>query len=241
MYTIDFHSHILPGIDDGAKNAETSLAMLSMAAAQHVDVMIATPHFYASHDRIERFLEKREVAWQKLQNAVAETETADAYPKLYTGAEVAFFDGISRADDIRKLTIAGTNILLLEMPFVPWTAKQVDEVDTLMRERGFQVMIAHLERFLWMPGNKKQIDRLIALPVIVQINAEAFDGFLHTRTLVKLFKEHKAHVLGSDCHGAHHRIPNLADGRALIAKKAGRDILDRIDTDGERLLAGILQ
>ena len=109
MYTIDFHSHILPGIDDGAKNAETSLAMLSMAAAQHVDVMIATPHFYASHDRIERFLEKREVAWQKLQNAVAETETADAYPKLYTGAEVAFFDGISRADDIRKLTIAGTN------------------------------------------------------------------------------------------------------------------------------------
>ena len=52
MQIIDFHSHILPGIDDGARNVQTSLSMLDMVAAQHVDVMIATPHFYASRDRI---------------------------------------------------------------------------------------------------------------------------------------------------------------------------------------------
>lgn len=48
MYIIDFHSHILPGIDDGARNLETSLAMLDMIKAYHADIMLATPHFYAS-------------------------------------------------------------------------------------------------------------------------------------------------------------------------------------------------
>lgn len=49
MSVIDFHSHILPGIDDGARNLETSLAMLRQVSSQRVDYMIATPHFYASH------------------------------------------------------------------------------------------------------------------------------------------------------------------------------------------------
>lgn len=55
MSVIDFHSHILPGIDDGARNLETSLAMLRQVSSQGVDYMIATPHFYASHDRVDAF------------------------------------------------------------------------------------------------------------------------------------------------------------------------------------------
>ena len=62
MCVIDFHSHILPGIDDGARNLETSLAMLDMAKAAGTDVMLATPHFYASRDRIDTFLQRRETA-----------------------------------------------------------------------------------------------------------------------------------------------------------------------------------
>ena len=91
-----------------------------------------------------------------------------------------------------------------------------------------------------MPGNKKQVEKLLTLPVRVQINAEAFDGWLHTRTLMQLFKSDKAHVLGSDCHGAHHRTPNLQRGREIVRKKAGQDILDRIDRNGEELLAGLI-
>ena len=238
MYTIDFHSHILPGIDDGARNVQTSLAMLTMAAEQQVDVMIATPHFYASRDRIKSFLERREKAWQLLQNEIKEDAKI---PKIHLGAEVAFFDGISRAKDIQNLTIQGTDILLLEMPFQPWTARQVEEVAALIRERGFTILIAHLERFLWIPGNKKQLEQLLQLPVRVQINAEAFDSWLHTRTLMRMFKENKAHVLGSDCHGAHHRIPNLLSGREIVQKKAGLDILEQIDRNGMQLLAGIIQ
>ena len=238
MQIIDFHSHILPGIDDGARNVQTSLSMLDMVAAQQVDVMIATPHFYASRDRISTFLERRDKAWQSLQREL--TGDSVRYPQIIAGAEVAFFDGISKAKEIGLLTIQGTDILLLEMPFQPWTSKQIDEVAFLVRDRGFTVLIAHLERFLWMPGNKKQVEKLLTLPVWVQINAEAFDGWLHTRTLMQLFKSDKAHVLGSDCHGAHHRTPNLQSGRETVRKKAGQDILDRIDRNGEELLAGLI-
>lgn len=93
-----------------------------------------------------------------------------------------------------------------------------------------------------IPGNKKWIKELLELPVSIQINADAFDSWMHTRNLVKLFKEGKAHVLGSDCHGTHHRVPNLQDGRDILEKKAGKkEVLEQIDRQGEKLLPAILK
>ena len=53
---IDFHSHILPGIDDGSKNTQMSLAMIEEEKKQGVHTIVATPHFYADEDSVERFL-----------------------------------------------------------------------------------------------------------------------------------------------------------------------------------------
>ena len=66
MPVIDFHSHILPGIHDGSKDLETSLEMLRMSAAQGVTDMVATPHFYASKEGFETYLEKRIHAFETL-------------------------------------------------------------------------------------------------------------------------------------------------------------------------------
>ena len=120
MSKIDFHSHILPGIDDGARNLETSYNMYQMARQQEVDLMLATPHFYASQDRIDNFLKRREEAWVQFHDTVEASEETE--PRIILGAEVAFFDGISRARDIEKLTIQGTNLMLLEMPFEVWNS-----------------------------------------------------------------------------------------------------------------------
>ena len=56
---IDFHSHILPGIDDGSASVEQSIAMLRMEAEQGIDHVVATPHFYPQYDTPEHFLRKR--------------------------------------------------------------------------------------------------------------------------------------------------------------------------------------
>lgn len=234
---IDFHSHILPGIDDGARNLETALAMLSQVREQQVDIMVATPHFYASRDRIDTFLQRREKARDAFLCAIQE-ENRPQTPQILVGSEVAFFDGISRAEEISELTIQDTNLMLLEMPFVPWSEKNIDEVAYLIRERHLRILIAHLERFIWIPGNKRYVQQLLELPVSVQLNAEAFSDWRHRRELVKMLQEGKAHVLGSDCHGAHHRVPNLKEGRDIIEKKKGAKLLTEIDRRGEALLFG---
>lgn len=239
MYIIDFHSHILPGIDDGARNLETSMAMLEQVQTQGIDIMAATPHFYASRDRIDTFIARREDARDVFLREIEKREMPQV-PKFLFGSEVAFFDGISRADEISKLTIQGTNLLLLEMPFVPWTDQNLREVEKLIKERKLHIIIAHLERFLWIPGNKKMAERLLQMPVTIQLNAESMLEWKRRRTLLKMLKDGSAHVLGSDCHGAHHRVPNLAEGRAVIQKKMGASLLEEIDRRGSELLQNAL-
>ena len=237
MCIIDFHSHILTGIDDGARNMNSAMSMLEQVREQKVDYMVATPHFYASQDRIETFLQKRKDAWDAFSAAIHEKNYQDQ-PHILLGGEVAFFDGISRAEEISELTIGDTNILLVEMPFVPWTDKNIEEICYLIKERNLRILIAHLERFIWMPGNKKMISKLLELPVSVQINAESMTEWKHRRALIKMFLNGTAHVLGSDCHGSRHRIPNLQTGREIILKKAGAGCLDKIDQNGQQLLFG---
>lgn len=231
MKIIDFHSHILPGIDDGSKNIETTISMLKLCYTNGVEVIVATPHFYADSDRIETFLDRRNKAYEQIsQLNLKET------PSILLGAEIAFFSGISKAEKISELGMDGSNTILLEMPFCTWDEAIMTEVEALIYKRGFNIIVAHLERYLKIKGNKPMVKRLLELPVTVQINAETLvDGRLKRQAL-KLFKNGQAHILGSDCHGKHHRVPNLWLGRQVVIDKLGQDILDNIDRKGNELL-----
>ena len=228
---IDFHSHVLPGIDDGSKNVETSVKMFTKSKADGVDIMVATPHFYADTDRIEDFLKKREKSYLKLTENMT-----DDMPELYLGVEVAFFDGIDNAEKINNLTIEGTNALLLEMPFRKWSDRDILQVNRLISNRKVCIIIAHLERYLNISGNARAVNSLLELPIAVQISAESLTDWKQSRHLIKMFKQGKAHLLGSDCHGMNHRPPNLIEGRNVIEKKAGSEYLQEIDKTGCRLL-----
>ena len=232
---IDFHSHILPGIDDGSRDLDTSMAMLEQIRAQQTDILIATPHFYAMQDRIETFLQHRQQAYDAFCKAIAGRGWTD-YPQILTGSEVAFFNGISRSEEICRLTIEGTDLLLLEMPFALWNEHIIEEVSNLIQDRHLRILIAHLDRFIRMPGNKKYIRQLLELPVYVQLNAECLTDWRHRHIFLKMLEEGTAHVLGSDCHGAHHRVPNLKAGRDMIQKKKGIQLLEKIDRQGYELL-----
>ena len=109
---IDFHSHILPGIDDGSQSVEMSLEMLGALKAQGAGVVCATSHFYATERSPERYLYRRQEAFEKLKPQLPE----DA-PEILLGAEVLYFPGISRMEALPSLCLEGTNLLLLEMPF----------------------------------------------------------------------------------------------------------------------------
>lgn len=231
MPVLDLHSHVLPGIDDGSPDVETSLEMLRLSAQQGVEAMVATPHFYAWRNRVERFLRRRQRAFEQLA-----PHLLPGLPDLYLGAEVAFFEGISEAEMLEELTLEGTNVLLLELPFRPWSGRDLDEVEALIERRDFQVVLAHLERYLMFSENRPLLLELMDMPLQVQINAESLLSWRGRGRLLKWFRNDQAHLLGSDCHGVEHRVPNLGQGREILRKKLGQDILDRIDRAGARLL-----
>lgn len=231
MPVIDFHSHILPGIDDGSKDLETSLEMLRMSAAQGVTDMVATPHFYASKEGFETYLEKRIHAFETL----CASRTPDM-PRIRLGAEVAFFKGISQAEKIEELAEQAGRILLLEMPFMEWTDRDVQEVERMASCGRYTLMLAHLERYMGMSENKKKLKQLLEFPAVVQINAESLLDWKKRGKLIRMFRKGQAEVLGSDCHGIHHRQPNLSKGREVLEKKLGREFLEQMDAQGSRLL-----
>ena len=228
---IDFHTHILPGIDDGSRDIETTRRMFEKSAEQGVEVIVATPHFYASRDRVDHFLEKRSRARELVEKSIQ-----DCPVQLHVGAEVAFFRGISRAEKLDSLTIDGKDLLLLEMPYMPWEASDIEEVETLIEERGYRVLLAHIERYLDLPGNGHRVGELLELPVYAQINAQSLMDWRKRGRLVRMFRDGKAHVLGSDTHGLHRRPPDLAEGRAVLERKLGHEFLDQMDSRGCELL-----
>ena len=139
----DFHTHILPGIDDGSRDIEMTERMLEAELAQGVSHICATQHFYAHRRSIQQFRERRGGALAQVR---ALLERRPELPRVTAGAEVYYFSGMGRAEDIRKLCLAGTDILLLEMPFGQWHGDQVRDVRDILRRQHLRVVLAHIER-----------------------------------------------------------------------------------------------
>ncbi len=207
---IDFHTHILPGIDDGSKDVRQSLEMLRMEQKMGIDTVFLTPHFYASQNSPETFLNRREEAWERLQEDMEEN-----LPQLLLGAEVQYYESIGYAENLRSLCIQGTNLLLLEMPFNRWDDRVVRTVLDLNGADGMQIVLAHIDRYLKFV--KEDVwDLFQRSGILMQLNATAFSGLLHRRKAVSLMQNGFVQFIGSDCHNLDSRKPNWE----LVPEKA---------------------
>ncbi len=232
---IDFHSHMLPGIDDGSRDADMSVSMLRAASAQGVEVQVLTPHFYRWKENIPSFVQRRRDSAQRLAGCLPQ----DA-PRILIGSETAFFPHMSETD-LSDLCIEGTKVLLVEMPFESWRGSVADEIATLSLDRGYQVVLAHVERFLSYRGNPEMLESLSRLPIHMQSNAEVFLHFSTRGRALKLLRSGMVTILGSDAHNLSDRSPNLGDARSFIRKRLGQDILDDIDETSSSLLKGAIE
>ena len=228
MRIFDCHTHILPGIDDGSESVEMTKELLELEKKDGVSDIVFTPHFYASRNSINRFLEKRDESFGKVLEILGSTGYLEE--NLRVGAEVYYFENISKAEELCKLCISGTNYLLIEMPFAQWTKKNIDEIEYIIKNRGINVIIAHLERFYKFQKNKEFFDRLLDMDLMIQINGEAFlESFFVKRWADKFIASKTNVILGSDCHNTSGRVPNLLKARDKIRKKHGQEVLDNID------------
>lgn len=222
---IDFHSHILPGIDDGSDSLEESIALLRMEAEQGITHVVATPHFYPQHDSPERFLRRRKEAELRLRE---EMRRHEGLPELSVGAEVYFFSGISESDIVNQLTIAGKRCILLEMPQSPWTDKMYREMEALRSRQGLTPIVAHVDRYIGPFRTHGIPARLEQLPVLVQANASFFLKGSTRSMAMRMLKNRQIHLLGSDCHSVDYRPPRLGSAVEQIRSRLGEDALDRI-------------
>ena len=116
----DLHTHILPGMDDGAPDVETGLRMLRMEREQGVDAVALTPHYYSADESIDAFLRRRRAASEKLEDAIARQPDGETLPRRILGAEVAWAPYMDRWEKLDELCYEGSEYLLLEPPFSVW-------------------------------------------------------------------------------------------------------------------------
>jgi len=189
---IDFHAHILPGADHGSKNIETSLKQVSLAKRAGISTIVATPHFYMNSDSVEKFVERRDKAYNELTSALKESNIE---MNIIKASEVTLEVDLFKIKDFAPLCIDNTNYMLLEMPmdlnWTPWHYSAVDELVAI----GIEPIIAHINRYPTFYLNK-----LLEKDVLFQVNVEALRHFSSRLKVFKKFNSGHVNLIGSDVH-----------------------------------------
>ncbi len=222
----DFHTHILPSVDDGSQSIDESLSLLREELSQGVSRVVLTPHFYANHDSPTRFLKRRSDAEQALRDAA--NPTSD-YPELIVGAEVHYFEGMSDCEHLGALAISGTDLILVEMPHGKWSDRMLSELESIRHKHALIPVIAHVDRYITFFNHCSLIDSLLDHSLLIQANADFFISRRTRRMALRLLSEGRIHFLGSDCHGMHSRVPNLGKALDVIKHSLGKQALDRLE------------
>ena len=197
----DYHCHILPGIDDGAYDVDTSLAMIETMKEQGVERIIATPHFYAHEERsLTEYLIRREIAYESIADFAA-------VQNIMLGAEIAIEHGISKIHGIDRLAVEDTGNILLELPFRDLEDWMLEEIDAIASEYGLTVILAHVHRYLEY-YSAENIEKLLKTDAVFQFNNEAFLLERDRDLLKQLIDDKKRIVFGSDAHNMGARRPN---------------------------------
>lgn len=227
---IDWHSHILPAMDDGARDPSESRALLEELTRQGITAVIATPHFYANDESVAQFLARRAQAMDTLRR-----EMGDSGPCVRPGAEVRYYPGISRLEGLNELRIEGTRLLLLEMPETRWPGSVVRELLDLSGVRGTRIVLAHVERCRGFQSPDVW-PALLENGIRMQVNASYFLSWQTRRRALSALVQGEVHFLGSDCHNMTARPPRIGEARLRIEKKLGADFLAQMDAYGCRRL-----
>lgn len=231
--SVDFHTHILPEVDDGSKSVEMSLQMLREEQKSGIKTVVATPHFYPNADLYEDFQERRKNALEKLKEAAKGEEL----PNIILGAEVFYAEGIENWDILSELAIEGTKFILIEIPHTGFTERHLKGLSKFEDRTGYTPIVAHLDRYMKFFNTHGLPEKLAEMELLVQVNASYFLDFPDRLQALSLLKQDKIHLLGSDCHNLTYRSPNLNLAYDIIEQKLGKEAISKF-TEYEDLVFG---
>lgn len=223
---IDLHSHILPGLDDGARDVEESKAMLIQAWEEGIREIIVTPHFFASKKSApkERILESISV----LEEAMTEL---GFFIKLYPGNELYYR---SEAEELVEQgmvnTMAGSHYVLVE--FDPMTEYSYLRNGILkLVSYGYTPILAHTERYECLFKNKEKLKRVKEHGALIQVNSATLTKGMFDEMGKRgryLMKKELLDFISSDSHSMGKRSPKLKEAAQVLVKKLGEKKAEKI-------------
>lgn len=229
---IDIHSHILPGVDDGAADLAEALAICRLAVAEGTRHLLATPHLrhesFWNEDR-----PKLEAAFRELQKVVGQ----EGLPlELYLGGEIAINDASVEellAPGTQLLSLAGGRWVLLEFDFQGYGPDPVETVWEVA-VRGFRPIVAHPERLRWMASDFGLLTALARSGATFQLTGMSLTGEfgrIARDAAFQLVERGFVHFVASDAHDPRLRKPGLFAARELVARTWGEAAAQAFFTD----------
>ncbi len=221
---VDIHTHILPGIDDGANDAKEAAAMLAALQRQKIGAVVLTPHYDSTTMGLETFLERRARSYAHLTETLPENISLP----LVLGSETFLSSSLFNCTDITPLCIGG-RYLLVELPysthFTPLVCQRLMKISYAY---GVYPILAHVERYPDLLQHPKVLESLVEDGLLTQINVSSWSAFRMRRCLQKLIKRGLVHFLGSDCHHLTVRPPEWRSWICKMEKSLGKDTVQRL-------------
>ena len=215
----DIHCHVLPGVDDGARNEESTERMLRMATKHRIGAIVATPHFSSEMSK-----EKTEEVKKKYQLVRDWWMEMNPKHEFYLGNELYYGEGVIDAlDEGRALTMNGTRYVLVEFPTYAEYSYIYRAVQNFLYA-SYIPIIAHMERYEHL-HKKAHVRELVEMGAYMQVNAATVTGkhgFFAKLRIVRLMKEGLIHFVGTDAHGARERRPEMRECVEYMIKKLGK-------------------
>jgi protein-tyrosine phosphatase len=215
---IDIHNHILPAVDDGAKDLAESLAMARMAVTDGLTHIFATPHHrdYSS-------LFRTDVA-HRVAQLQSELDKAAIPLTLLPGHEVRLYDDMFEDWDKDLAGPLGDSRYVLAEPLFHRYDKHTDTMLFELFDRGYLPIMAHPERIRPIQDNLTLIESFLARGGLTQVTAGSLTNASDWRakkTAETMLRSGMVHLIASDAHHSYHRTPTLAAARDAAAAIVG--------------------
>ncbi|MDR3568763.1 MAG: hypothetical protein P4L43_12115 [Syntrophobacteraceae bacterium] len=237
---IDFHSHILPHLDDGPPDWEESLQMARIAVEDSISAMVCTPHLSPVFPD-----NNRSVVMAAVEQFRIRLQEAAIPLQVYPGTELAIDSDLPEKILANEVLTVNDNhsVALIEMP--------VDSIDHNIgrffwnvQSSGVDIVLAHPERNLFLMKNQSMLVEWIQRGVMVQITASAVAGRMGPRIkdfCISLLERQMVHLVASDSHGPHRRRPVLSGARDVVESITGKEEAHKIFCENpQQLVLGIV-
>lgn len=225
--TTDFHSHLLPGIDDGSPDLETSIALIQEIAARGVKRIITTPHIYW-----EFYKNTPEIIREK--EALVQSALTERGIDVHLSAAAEYFMDdhfVAMVESEAPLLTFNNNMVLVETNYLQ-AHPRLKEIFFALRISGYKVVFAHPERYMYLHNGKmeKNYEEIFDTEVLFQVNLLSFTGYYgqHIKKVADhLLKEGMIHLVGSDIHKMEHaRVINQYKQTKAFEKLAALPLLN---------------